>query len=60
MQPDDTHILLTSALLRLHQSSGPVETHDETPCDLRIESARVAGLIDTEDLLDPSDNLVTT
>ena len=58
MKLEDANVLFASALLRLDKSRGSTDTDDETASDLGIESAGVAGLLDLENSLDPSDNLV--
>lgn len=58
MQSDDGHVLLTSLLLGLHQTGGPVEANDQAAGDFRVQCARMAGFFHSEDLLDPSDDFV--
>ena len=58
MKLEDANVLFASTLLRLDKSRGSTDADDETASDLGIESAGVAGLLDLENSLDPSDNLV--
>lgn len=58
MKLEDANILFASTLLRLDKPCGSSDADDETASDLGIESAGVAGLLDLENSLDPSDNLV--
>jgi len=58
MELDHSDVLLARRLLGLDQSRCVVDADDEASCDLGVEGARVASLIDVEDLLDPGDNLV--
>jgi hypothetical protein len=55
---EDANVLFASTLLRLDKPCGSSDADDETASDLGIESAGVAGLLDLENSLDPSDNLV--
>ena len=55
MQPVDADVLLAGALLRLDQPRRPLHAHDEATSHLRVERARVAGLVDAQDALDPVD-----
>ena len=58
MKLEDADVLFTSTLLRLDKSCGSADADDETASDLGIESTRVTSLLDLENSLDPSDNLV--
>ena len=58
MELEDADVLFSSALLRLDQSSRSADADNQATSDLRIEGARVAGLLDLENSLDPSDDLV--
>lgn len=58
VQPDDADVLFTRSLLGFGQSGGSLETDDEAAGDLGIEGARVAGLLNIQDLLDPGDDFV--
>ena len=58
MELDDSNVLFTSRLLSLDQASRVVDANNETTSDLWVKSARMAGLVDLEDFLDPGDDLV--
>lgn len=58
MELDYSDVLLARRLLGLDKSRSVVEAHDEASCDLGVEGARVASLIDVEDFFNPGDNLV--
>ena len=58
VQPHDRNVLLAGALLGLDEAGGAVDTHDQTPRHLRVQSARVARLLHTENPTDPGDHLV--
>jgi hypothetical protein len=45
VQANDTHVLLSSTLLRLDETSGTVDTHDEATRDFGIEGTAVASLL---------------
>jgi hypothetical protein len=44
--------------LGLDESGGTVDTHDQTPSDLRVKGTRVTSLLHAEDALQPSDDFV--
>ena len=44
--------------MRLHQSSRVVDACDQASSDFRVQRTGVTGLVDFEDFLDPSDDLV--
>ena len=52
------NVLFTGTLLGLDQSGGVVDADNKAASDLGVQSSRVASLLDLEDLLDPSDNLM--
>ena len=58
VQADDRHVLLTRALLALHQSRGTVDTDDQAARDLRVQRTAVTGSLAAEDLLYPGDDFV--
>ena len=58
MEPRDANILLACALLTLHEPRRSVNTHDQVASHLRIQRARVSGLLHAQDALDPRDNLM--
>lgn len=58
METGNADILLSSALLGFNKACGAVDADDEVSGDFGIESAAVTGLFDTEEALDPSDDLV--
>ena len=58
VQAEHTDVFLAGALLRLDQPGGALYAHDQTSRHLRVERAAVAGLLDTQDALDPRDDLV--
>ena len=58
MELEDADVLFTRALLRFDQSGGSADADNEATSDLGIEGARVAGLLDLENSLDPSDDFV--
>ena len=55
---EDANVLFTGTLLRLDKSSGSTDADDKTTSNLGIEGTRVTGLLDLENSLDPSDDLV--
>lgn len=55
---NDGNVLFTSRLLGLDESGGVVDASDEAASDLGIEGARVAGLVNLENSLNPGDNFV--
>ena len=58
MKASDTDVLFTGTLLRLDEPCSSVDADNEITRDLRVESSTVSCLLDTEDSLDPSDDLV--
>ena len=58
VEAEHTHVLLASALLRLHQPGGALYAHDQTPGDLRVQRAAVARLLDAQDSLDPGNDFM--
>jgi hypothetical protein len=54
----NTHVLLTSTLLGLDQTSGSINTNNQTTGDLGIKGTTVTSLFNTEDTLNPSNNFV--
>ena len=58
MQLYNSHVLLTSRLLGLHETRGIIDAGDQATSDFGIKSARMARLIDFEDLLDPGDDFM--
>ena len=58
MQPKDADVLLAGALLRLDEAGGPVNADDQAARHLRVQCARVAGLVDAQNPLDPRHHLV--
>jgi len=58
MELDDGDVLFTGGLLSLNQTSCVVNADNQTTCDLRIEGTTVTSLLDLENSLDPSDDLV--
>ena len=58
MQPVDADVLLAGALLRLDQPRRPLHAHDEAARHLGVERARVTGLVDAQDALDPGHDLL--
>lgn len=58
MKPDESDILLSRALLRFHQASGAIYTHDQAARHLGVERAAVSRFFDAEDALDPGHHLV--
>eukprot|EP00128_Syssomonas_multiformis_P013854 Colp12_sorted_trinity150504_noHs@23833 len=60
VESHDTDVLLTGALLGLHQAGGAVNADDQAASHLGIQSATVAGLLHSHDALDPRNHLVTT
>jgi len=58
MELEDTHVLFTGGLLGLDESGGVLNADNEASSDLGIESSTVTGLLDFEDLLDPSNDLM--
>jgi hypothetical protein len=54
----NTHILLTSTLLGLDQTSSSINTNNQTTGNLGIKGTTVTGLFNTEDTLNPSNNFV--
>jgi hypothetical protein len=71
MQTDNAHVLLSGVLLGLDQTCSALNAHNETSShlpheahgvneidNLGIESATVAGLFNTKNLLHPGNNLV--
>lgn len=45
VQTDDTNILLSGSLLRLHETSRAVDADNKTASDLRVKSSAVASLL---------------
>lgn len=58
VETGNADILLASALLRLDQARGTINTDDEVARDLRVQCSGMAGLLGAEEALDPSDDLV--
>lgn len=58
VEADDGDVLLTGGLLALDETSSTIDTDDETASDLGIQGAAVAGSLDSQDALDPGDDLV--
>lgn len=58
VEAKDANVLLTSTLLGLDQTSGTVDTDDQTSSNLGIESTTVTSLFDTKDTTNPSDDFV--
>ena len=54
----DHHILLTGALLRLHQTRRAVAADDEAAGDLGIKRAGVSGFLAAKDAANPRDDFV--
>src|SRR5436190_12330685 len=58
MESNHGDIFLTSSLLAFDQPGCAVNANDQTAGDFWVERARVTGFVDTEDSLDPSNDLV--
>ncbi|EEQ40930.1 centromere/microtubule binding protein CBF5 [Clavispora lusitaniae ATCC 42720] len=58
VQTHDTHVLFTGASSRFHQAGSSVHTNNQTSSDLRVQGTRVTGFFNTQDSLDPCNNLV--
>lgn len=54
----DGAILLSGTLLGLDKARGAVDTDDETSCDFGVEGTAMAGLLDAQHALHPSDDFV--
>lgn len=58
MELEDGNVLLSTALLRLSQTSSTVNADNQTPRDGGIERTTVSSLVHTKNSLNPGDNLV--
>ena len=58
MELDDSDVLFTSRLLGLDQTRRVIDANNEATGDLRVKSTRVTSLVNLQDFLDPSDDLV--
>ena len=55
---ENGHVLFSSTLLSLYQSGSIANASNEAASNLRVESARVASLLDLENLLNPRNNFM--
>eukprot|EP00983_Pelagomonas_calceolata_P041269 1137998-Pelagomonas_calceolata.AAC.8 len=53
VEAGDAHVLLASTLLRLYQARGSLDADDEIACDLGVEGAAVAGLLNAQHAPNP-------
>lgn len=58
MQSEHRDVLLTSSLLRLDETRGAIDAHDQAASDLGIERAAVASLLDAQNATNPRHDLV--
>nr|PNR30199.1 hypothetical protein PHYPA_026515 [Physcomitrium patens] len=58
VQPRHAHVLLSGALLRLHQPSRPVHAHDQAARHLGIQRPTVPGLVHPQHAPNPCHHLV--
>ena len=58
MELDYSNVFFTSGLLSLDESGGVVDADNEATSNLRVKSTGVASLVNLQDFLDPSDDLV--
>ena len=58
VEAEDGNVLLSGALLRLHETGCAVNADDETACNFGVKSSGVTGLLNTEDATNPGDNFV--
>lgn len=58
VQTEDADVLLAGILLRLDQTSGALDANDQTAGDLGVQRSAVAGLVHTQDSLDPGNNFM--
>lgn len=58
VEAGDADILLAGTLLGFDEAGGSVDADDEVAGDFGVEGTAVSGFFDTEDALDPCDNLV--
>ncbi|EOA24056.1 hypothetical protein CARUB_v10017275mg [Capsella rubella] len=58
VKPSYTDVLFTRTLLRFHKPCGSVNTDNEISGDFRVKSSTVTSFLNTEDTLNPSNNLV--
>ena len=58
METDDGNVLLTSALLTLHQTRSTVNADDQATRDFRIKSTAVSSTLAVQNALHPSHDFV--